>query len=216
MRKPQINKLIFIIVNLYVFISVLIISTMALFTKIEMINGISYLRYFTTLSNIYAGIVSLVFAIHVAINFDSGVHFSRRLSNLYLSSAVGLTLTFLVTAFFLGPTFAMKGTGYFSLFNGSLFCLHFFNPMLVLFSYILFIKADTKKFDFFIGIIPMVIYAIFYSSMTMSGAMEEFYGFTFGGHFAFMPLILLVMLIVVCLISLGLFMLNKKVRKLEI
>lgn len=216
MRKPEINKLIFIIGNLYIFISTLIISTTALFTKIEYINGLSYLQYFTSLSNIYAGIVSLVFVIHVAINFDSGVRFSRRMANLYLSSAVGLTLTFLVTALFLGPTFCMQGYNYFFLFNGSLFCLHFFNPMIVMFSYILFIKAATKKFDFFFGIIPMVLYSIFYTSFTMSGIMKDFYGFTFGGHFEFMPLILLVMYIVVSLISLGLFIVNKKVKKIVI
>ena len=111
-------------------------------------------------------------------------------------------LTFLTVLVFVGPTYAANGNNYFDMYMYDMFFFHFFNPILVFIVFLLFSKGEKLNWkECLFGIIPMVLYAIFYSIVVLSGTMEDFYGFTFGGQYWVISLVIPVMLGVTYLIS---------------
>lgn len=177
---------------------------------------LSTLKYFTIDSNILMGIFALIAA------FDQGRvlrgkkdEVSDEIYVLKLFGTVGVTLTMLVTIFFLGPTIG-RTYGFFSLFEKSNFFLHLANPVLSIIIFLCFEKSTKIAFRHtFTGTIPMVLYAVYYVSETVrhmeNGVIAkgyDWYGFFFLGiKSAF--IVLPILFIITWLISAVLWRLNK-------
>lgn len=166
----------------------IIIFLLTLFSTISMIIGFQFMgdikvlsarniaafRYFTVDSNVLAGVVSLVYLIYMAgkkkDRKDQTQHTNSRtkgmplwLTLLKLGATTGVSLTMMVTVFFLAPT---SSRGFFALFMNSNFFFHFIIPVLCILSFVFFERPETKiKFKYSLtGIIPMVLYSIYYTT----------------------------------------------------
>ncbi len=177
---------------------------------------LSTLKYFTVDSNILMGIFALIAALGQR-NVLQGKKgkVSDWIYVLKLAGTVGVTLTMLVTIFFLGPTMG-RIYGFFSLFEKSNFFLHLANPVLSLIVFLGFEKSTKIAFRHtFTGIIPMVLYSVFYVSETVkhmeNGVIApgyDWYGFFFLGIKS-AYVVLPVLIVVTWLISAILWKLNK-------
>ena len=179
-------------------------------------SRLATLKYFTIDSNILMGIFALiaVFDQRKVLNGKKD-EVSVRTYVLKLVGTVGVTLTMLVTIFFLGPTMG-KTYGFFSLFEKSNFFLHLVNPVLSIIVFLCFEKSTKIAFRHtFTGTIPMILYAVYYVAETVrhmeNGAIAkgyDWYGFFFLGiKSAF--IVLPILLIITWLISAALWKLNK-------
>ena len=177
---------------------------------------LSTLKYFTVDSNILMGISALIAAV------DQGKVLRGKKDEvssgtyvLKLVGTAGVTLTMLVTIFFLEPTMGPV-YGLFSLFEKSNFFLHLANPVLAIFVFLRFEKSAKIAFRHtFTAVIPVALYGIFYVSETVRHMEDgviakgyDWYGFFFLGiKSAFIVLPILV--IITWLISAVLWKLNK-------
>jgi len=124
-------------------------------------SGFNIFKYFTVDSNILNGIISLLFAIEEYKLMKGKI---KTISNKYyvakLVGTVGVTLTFLTVFFYLGRI-SESGVGAF-LQNSNLF-LHLIIPVLSIITFVLLEYGKDIKFKHvFLGIVPMVIYGIYY------------------------------------------------------
>lgn len=211
MKKEKIIKLISLALDLFVFASITYVIIKAIFFGYSF-GGIvvppyqwSYFRYFTNLSNIWAGIVGLVLFIYTIIHFKEDKPLPRWLSRVALGASTGVGLTLLTVIFFLAPTYAAQGNSYFLMFSDDMLFTHLLNPLVSCICFALCLKHERINFkEALFGIIPMVIYSCFYSPFVLSGVWDDFYGFTFGGNWWAIFLALPIMLCVTYLISFGL------------
>lgn len=223
MKKELILKISALISNLFIFVTSAIICINA------PINGYrfgdiyvpgpdpSYFQYFTNLSNLYTGIVSLIVFIYLIKNFKKDFVLPKWLRIVELTGVTSLMLTFFTVIFFLVPTYVAKGNSFWDMYLYDMFFFHFFNPLVALFIFLFLVKGDklTYKEDIY-GMIPMMVYSVFYSTFVLSGIWQDFYGFTFGGKYYLLPLVLPVMLLATYLISfLSSFIYNKIETKRE-
>ncbi len=140
-------------------------------------SGWSSLKYFTVLSNLLMGVVALV----CTLKWKS-VPGNKALSfwKLMATAAVGLTFTVVVT--FLGPTSA---DGFFSMFLGANFFMHFLTPVIAAADYMFFYPDELKLSARMLipAVLPMVLYGIFYlGNIMINGlgteeAYNDWYGF---------------------------------------
>ena len=152
------------------------IFALTLFSIISMMAGVQFMdnttwefsasnlaafRYFTVDSNILAGIVALVYLIYTARKKRNIM--PRWLSFLKLAATTGVTLTMMVTVCFLAP---VSDRGFFALFKNSNLFLHFVIPVLCIMSFIFFepVEKQLRFSHTLIGIIPMFIYSIYYTT----------------------------------------------------
>lgn len=152
-------------------------------------SGAEMFKFFTIDSNVLMGIIALFTALQLRqVIRGQREDLSTACYVWYLAGTVGVTLTMLVTVFFLEPTMAPQ-FGLFALFAGSNFLLHLFNPLLAIVTFTVFEK--TRKIPFrhtLTGIVPMVLYAVFYLANCMRHAVNgmvdiayDWYGFLAGG-----------------------------------
>ena len=207
MKKEIVLKVIALIANLFLFVNSVVICINApingyQFGNLHVPGGDpSYFRYFTNLSNLYTGIVSFIIFIYLIKNFKKDFYLQKWLRILELTGVTSLMLTFLTVILFLVPTYVAKGNSFWDMYLYDMFFFHFFNPLLALFIFLVLIKGDKLTWkEALFGMIPMVLYAIFYTIFVLTGG-EDFYGFTFGGKFWLLPIVLPVMLGVTFLIS---------------
>ena len=207
-KKELIIKISALVANLFIFVSSTVICINA------PINGYqfgdlyvpgpdpSYFQYFTNLSNLYTGIVSLIIFIYLIIHFNEDFKLPKWLRILELTGVTSLMLTFLTVIFFLVPTYVAKGNSFWDMYLYDMFFFHFFNPLVALFTFLFLVKGDKLNYkeDVF-GMIPMMVYAVFYTSFVVTGVWTDFYGFTFGGKFYLLPIVIPVMLLVTYLIG---------------
>lgn len=177
------------IVLLEVLANLWMTSGIQIFAKTEVLSAskLAMLKYFTVDSNILMGVAALIYAICcrqvLSKKRDS---IPLWVSSLQLLSVVSVTLTFMVTVFFLAPTAPYN---WILLFADSNFLLHLLNPILAIITFVGFEKRDDLNFyHTFIGIVPMLIYAVFYIIATVThapgGVIEygyDWYGFFIGG-----------------------------------
>ncbi|MBO7135235.1 MAG: hypothetical protein J6V73_01265 [Spirochaetaceae bacterium] len=144
-------------------------------------------KYFTVDSNVFAGIISLVIMI-VQLLIDKGKGRLKKIPKLLhllkLAATTGVTLTMLVTAFFLAPF----QYDFFSLFMDSNLFLHLVIPLVCIVTFVFFEPADISTAQTFAGTVPMLIYAIFYSTNIILHLQNgqtshdyDWYGFLDGG-----------------------------------
>lgn len=191
----------------------LLIFVLVTFSTVSMMTGFNFMSktfafsatswkafiYFTVDSNVYAGIISLIFAIFQLMVLNKKIKsVPKAVYLLKFSASVSLTLTMMTTVFFLAPT---SSSGFFALFMNSNFFYHFFVPVLCFISYVWFENDCQFTLPFtFTGIIPMGLYSIFYISTILihleNGVVAkgtDWYGFLFMGFntiYIVIPLIL--------------------------
>lgn len=119
------------------------------------------LKFFTVDSNIIAGVFAIIVAVDLWMVMKGKKTRESDLSYiLTLVGAVGVTLTMLVTVFFLAPTFE---NGWVTCFSNSNFFLHLINPLVSIVLFAVFMRGRRIKFvHTFTGIIPLLIYAAYY------------------------------------------------------
>lgn len=184
-------------------------------------SGAEMFKFFTIDSNVLMGVIALFTALQLRqVIRGQREDLSTACYVWYLAGTVGVTLTMLVTVFFLEPTMAPQ-FGLFALFAGSNFLLHLFNPLLAIVTFTVFEK--TRKIPFrhtLTGIVPMVLYAVFYLANCMRHAVNgmvdiayDWYGFLAGGVKT-VWIVIPVIFLFTWLISIALWRLNR--RKTEI
>ena len=146
-------------------------------------SGFITFRFFTTDSNILAGILSLIAGFT---GLRALVRGEDRLPafavTLKYIGAVAVSLTFTVVLVFLGPVF-----GYGSMYLGSSFYMHGVIPILTVVSFIAFDRGKRlPKRTILFAMIPVVLYGIVYFTEVVligqaRGGWKDFYGFTRGG-----------------------------------
>ena len=144
-------------------------------------------RYFTVDSNVFMGAVALLAALwelQIAKGKREALPMVIRL--LQLMAVSGVTLTLLVTVFFLAPT---SGGSFWHLFTNANFFLHLVNPLLSIYILVGLEKTDRISFRQTLwGILPMALYAFYYVVNillhTENGQVSyayDWYGFLFMG-----------------------------------
>lgn len=199
MKKELVVKIVGLIINLFLFISSMVVLFRIFFAPE---GDLRYFQQFTNLSNIYMGIISFVILIFTLINIKKDYVLPKWLRILELSGVTGVMLTFFTVILFLVPTQVRSWTDFYNMYRNDMFFFHFLNPLLAFFTFLFFIKGDKLNFkEDFLGMVPMVIYSIFYTIFVLTHVWRDFYGFTFGGSYWAMPLSLLVMYIATYLVS---------------
>lgn len=124
-------------------------------------SKLAMFKYYTVDSNVIMGIVAAIVAYMQKQVLDGKKQaLSKTVYILKLAGNVGVTLTMLVTVFFLAPTFE---NGWVVCFNNSNFFLHLVNPLISIFTFLKYER--TKELEFkhtFMGITTMLIYAVYY------------------------------------------------------
>lgn len=157
------------ILNTIIFVFT-IFASILMFTGFKFMHGyeivlestkIGMFRFFTVDSNLFMGIVALIFAIKELKLIKGSINeIPKRMYILKLMATAGVTLTFITVFMYLGPI--SKGGILSLLMNSNLF-FHLLIPVLSILVFVLFEKTDklTLKHTFY-GLIPTVIYALYY------------------------------------------------------
>ena len=130
------------------------------------------LKFFTVQSNIFMGIMSLIFLFYeIAIIKNKKTEIPLKLYILKLMSTAAVGLTFFVVFAYLGP---ISKDGIFSLLMNSNLFFHLIIPLLSIITFIFFEKTNSIIFKYtFLGILPPIIYGIYY--ITNVVYCQEFY-----------------------------------------
>jgi len=177
-------------------------------SKIEMF------KFYTVDSNILMGIVSFIFVIYdmkLLKNKINSIPIFVYILKLVATS--GITLTFLTTLLFLAPQY-----GFYAMYNNTNLFFHLIVPMLSLISYIIFEKHNNKYKYALLGILPMFIYSIYYTSVVLINLNNnwikyDFYGFL-QGKISNIYIVMPIIYFLSYFISLGLVFLNKINKKI--
>lgn len=212
------------ILNIIIFVLV-VIATIMMFCGIRFTTNdialeatkLSMFKYYTVDSNIFAGLGSLTLLIYQYLLMKKKI---KKIPNaVYIfkhMGVIGVSLTFITTLLFLGPTIP---TGFFSLYTNSNFFFHLVIPIVCFVSFCFFDKFEQKKSYTLYSLIPTFIYSIFYFGNIImhitDGLVDikyDFYGFL-NGKFINVIYVLPIMFAITYLISLGLLKLNNKMLK---
>ncbi len=122
-------------------------------------SRLAMFKFYTVDSNVIMGIVALIAAIMQKKVIDGKIKdLPAWVYAIKLMGVVGVTLTMLVTVFFLSITI-----GPYACFNNSNLFLHVINPVISIVCFVCFEKTEALKFKYtFFGIISMILYAIYY------------------------------------------------------
>lgn len=174
-----------LILNIFVVVCTAIITTSYYFYSINPLepSGLASYKYFTTDSNILAGISSLVmipYEIQILRGKRSKLpHFAEILKYMAMTAVM---LTFITVLTILLPVYDVK-----FLLLGTAFYMHVAGPLMALVTF-LFLETDTKiKFpETFLALIPCVVYGAVYLFETViigeeNGGWSDFYTFNKGG-----------------------------------
>jgi len=175
---------------------------------------LSAFKFFTVDSNIFMGIMALIFAIYEYQIIDKkSKKIPEKIYVLKLVSTTSVMLTFLVTVLYLAP---YAKTGFFSMFQNSNLFFHLIIPVLSLITFIFFENKNLKFKYTFYGLIPTFFYAIFYVINILThlenGKISfkyDWYGFAQGGINT-IGIIFTLMHIITYVITLIIWFLNRK------
>ena len=130
-------------------------------------GGLQNLRYFTVLSNLLQGGVSLAF------------FFGRRVDRWKYVSTTAIALTFCVVLFILGPM-----RGYEAMYTGANFFSHLVVPVLSIVDFLFFDRSCAYTLrDSLFTLIPFGAYSLFYMGNLLINGVEgnDWYGFAKSG-----------------------------------
>ena len=209
-----------------------LIFVFTLFATIAMIIGFKFMgqfevlsernfksfKFFTVDSNVFAGLVSLIYVIY---KFTASDKKSEKLPKVFyilkLAASTGVTLTMMVTVFYLAPT---SNGNFLHYFLNSNFFMHLITPLLCIISFIFFEAADPQKLIMSVpGIIPMLLYSFFYTPNVLlhldNGKVVrayDWYNFLAGGAQT-VWIVVPVLYLITWIFALGLWALNRKLAK---
>lgn len=211
-----------LIYNCTIFILVLL-GTIFMFTGYQFMSnttlfntgGLEVFKYYTVDSNILVGIASLIMIIYEILFIKKKI--SKIPDFVYLlkyMGVVGVSLTFIATAFYLSP---VLGKNFLFLYMNSNLFFHLVIPAL---SFVSYVKYEKNKLDYkcvFVTLISVIIYAIFYVTNLLihleNGQIVkkyDWYRLVMGGIFS-MVMIALIVFFIAYLISHTIYKLNKKI-----
>lgn len=217
-KKIKISLAINIMIVIFTVIACIIMFTGFKFMEGEYVlesTKIGMFRFFTVDSNIFMGIVALIFAIK-EIKFLKGKtdEISTRIYSLKLMATVSVGLTFFTVFGYLGP---IAEGGIFSLLKNSNLFLHLIIPVLSMVNFSIFEKTNKLKFKYsFLGVIPTMVYSIFYLTNVLAhiengkvSPIYDWYWFVQGGIWQ-VYIVFPFMLIFTYIISVALWRINRK------
>lgn len=117
-------------------------------------SGLSALKYFTTLSNLFEAIAALIWAIHALVKKNS---VSAFLEGLKYVACVQLFVTFLTIVAFLLPIYGFELTC-----TGNNFWLHIVFPVAAILEQIFLAETKISLRTNLIAVLPPLVYGIFY------------------------------------------------------
>ena len=156
-------------------------------------TGNGCFRYFTTDSNVLAALAALgLFCCELRQLRHPDYAVPRWAMALKLVGTVAVTITFLTVLFFLVPLANWNFAGFFS---GNVFVLHGSTPVLCILSLLLLErKPALRRRCILLALLPTLVYSVVYLVMVVFvRRWYDWYGFTFGGQYQLIPLVLLVM-----------------------
>ena len=212
------NYKISLILNIIIFVLVLL-GTIFMFTGYQFMSnttiltniGLGAFKYYTVDSNIIVGISSFIMIIYEILLINKKIDkLPKYVYILKYIGVVGVTLTFLVTLFYLSP---MYGKEFLFLYMNTNLFFHLIVPILSFISYTLFEKNNLEYKYTFISLISMFIYSIYYiiNIITHLDNIKEYdwYGFVLGGVISII-FVVLIITITTYLISYIIYKINKK------
>lgn len=167
--KKQNNSYIYSIICNLVIVVFTMVASFILFSGIKITLGtelvletgrLGMFQFFTVDSNIFMGIVALLFMIK-EMEFLKGKikEIPKSYYLLKLIATTSVVLTFVIVFIYLGPIF--EG-GTISMLRNSNIFLHLLMPLLSMITFMFFEKTDVINIkNTFVSIIPMSIYGIF-------------------------------------------------------
>lgn len=176
-------------------------------------------KFFTVQSNIFVGIISLILLVCEILFIKKKIkEIPRWAYILKMMSTLTVVLTFLVTLLFLAPFATTRD--FFSYYKNSNLFYHFLIPLISFISFIFFEGRKDIKFRYtFLGIVPILVYGIVYGIFVISNIKNgivpekyDFYGFLRGGA-STVYFVIPLMIIIVYILSYGLWFFNKKLCK---
>ena len=165
MKKIQTSLVLNIII-----VIVTIFATICMFTGFRFMSGdeiileasrLAMFKFFTVDSNLFMGIVALIFSV-LEIRLLQGKikEIDRKYYLLKLMGTTGVGLTFVVVFTYL--SYIIEGGVRLMVMNSNLF-FHLITPVLSMITFMFFEKTDKLSFkDTFYGLIPMLVYAVYY------------------------------------------------------
>ena len=195
------KKIVLTVIHIFLFASTFILTVKGVTRGAdsgqlgENMMGTGYFKAFTSDSNIFVGITSLIAAVILIKNLlTKKDDYPYAVILLQYISSISIGLTFITTALFLAPTQVSLGNSYWLYFSGDLFFLHFLNPCLAIGAYICSDDNYTFKIkELVLGLLPVLVYAVVYIiCAVVLNIWSDFYGFTFGGHNEIVPLVFII------------------------
>ena len=172
-------------------------------------------KFYTVDSNILMGLVSLVLLVYeVLLSRGKIKEIPKVVYNLKFVGTAAITLTFIVTLFFLAPMY-----GFYAMYNNNNLFFHLIVPILAIVSFVFIEKYDISYKTTFLGVVPMLLYSVYYSTNILTHLENgkptwqyDFYGFL-QGNINNIYITIPVIILVTYAISLLLTYLNKKLLK---
>ncbi|MBP5609661.1 MAG: hypothetical protein J6X66_15515 [Lachnospiraceae bacterium] len=137
-------------------------------------RGFINLKFYTTLSNIFAAMVAVVWiADHLRKKDDPALSLWK------LMSAAAVGVTFMVVIGFLGPLY-----GFGTMYVGSNFFLHLVVPVMAMAEFIIFNEKKMSVKDNLFAIFPPLVYGTVYVINTLINGIKgnDIYGFLIWGY----------------------------------
>lgn len=162
-------------------------------------TGVQCFKYFTTDSNVIACLGSLIYLFFLFKEKKKPNYIMPNWVNIFkFATTVAASITLFTVLFFLAPYGAIRGNGlatYYLFFKGNVFVLHFSTPLLAIISTMFLEKNRIVTFKQSLwGVIPTVIYSFVYLTMVVFvEKWTDWYGFTFGGNYKIIPIVMIVM-----------------------
>ena len=158
MNKKNISFILNIIIFLLLIVG-LVLETFELVLRGEGLHlFITRFKFFTELSNIFAGITAFVYAYYL-FNGKGKNPIPNTLKVLKLFSTGAVLVTFLTVVFYLIP---ISGSYWKNLVIGSQFIFHVVNPILCFITFTFYENNKVEKRYLIYNLIPITLYGFFY------------------------------------------------------
>ena len=163
MNKYKISLILNIIIFMMVICASIMMFTGFRFMPGEIIlesNKLGMFKFFTVDSNLFMGVISLIFAIfEIRLLKGSINEIPKYMYILKLMATTSVTLTFIVVFAYLGP---LVGNIYLMILNSNLF-FHLLVPVFSMITFIFFERNNKMSFKYsFYGLIPVIMYGLYY------------------------------------------------------
>ena len=163
MKKIKISM----ILNIIIFLMMLF-ATIIMFTGFKFMHGpeivleakgIEMFKFFTVDSNMFMGIIALIFAFYELVFLKKKKEIPKGLYILKLMGTTAVGVTFFTVFLYLG---FIAPNGIYSLILNSNLFYHLLIPVVSMLTFILFEKNELKLKDTLYGLIPTFAYSLYY------------------------------------------------------